>query len=253
MERYDVALQQIAHLKIENRSLKEHLRRNDVKVMRLINHYQQEIDERTHTITELNDERRAREQYQMQQRHRQFSDKSTEISEGDFNTKVTELEQIIYVLEDEIQALKESHRLQQEHFERQTLHNEALVKKSFNQNIDALRSIATDSVSAEVAEALSDLLYDNERLSTEFRNVLDEVERLQLSRDALSKELVMTRRELDFMTYTKEKLMEEKLDAFKMKRERCSYVPSSVDEVQEREPSNSLEEYFRESLRLRNI
>jgi hypothetical protein len=71
------------------------------------------------------------------------------------------------MLEDEIQALKDSHRLQQEHFERQTLHNEALAKESFNQNIDALRSMVTDSVSAEVADALSDLLYDNERLSTD--------------------------------------------------------------------------------------
>lgn len=256
VERYDSALQQIAHLKSENRSLKEHLRQNEVKVMRLINHYQQEIDERTHTITNLNDERRAQEQYQMQQRHRQFSDKSTEIGEGDFNTKVTELEQIIYMLEDEIQALKDSHRLQQEHFERQTLHNEALTKESFNQNIDALRSMVTDSVSAEVADALSDLLYDNERLSTEFRNVLSEVERLQLSRDALSKELMRTRRELDFVTYTNEKLMEEKRNAVKLGKEECSfeYGRSAIDEEQEdEEHSNCLEEYFRESLRLRNI
>lgn len=254
VERYDSALQKIALLKNENRSLKESIRMNEVKALRLIRHYQNDIDERTNTITRLYDERRAQEQYEEQQRQRQYSDKSTCIEEGDFKSREVELEQIIFMLEDEIQALKDNQHAQQEDFERQTLHNEALAKKSFNQNLNVLRSMATDAVSAEVADALSELLRDNERLSGEFREVLNEMERLQVSKEALSKELVRTRRELDFTRY-REKLLEDKLGAIEVKKneEACSNACAS-DDVQESEPpSNSLEEYFKESLRLCNV
>ena len=251
VERYDAALQQIAHLKSENRSLKEHLRENNVKVMRLIAHYQEEIEERTNKISQLNEEHRAQEMYERKQRQRQYSDKSTGIEEGDFNSRDAELEQVIYMLEDEIQTLKEDQRFQKEEFERKSLHNQALAKRSFNENIDILRGLATDAVSADVADAMMDLLRDNERLSNEFRDVLDEMERLQLSREELSKELRRARRELDFMSY-RERLMEEKLEDMKTKAESdgSTCTTDKMDGVAM--ASGSFEEYFKESLRLCN-
>jgi hypothetical protein len=250
VERYDAALQQIAHLKSENRSIKEHLRENEVKVMRLISHYQKDIDDRTNAITRLNDERRAREIYEMNQRRKQFSDKSTEIDD-DFNSREAELERIIYLLEDEIQALKENHRIQQEEFDRQALHNQALAKKSFDKNINVLRMMATEAVSTEVADALTELLCNNERLSSEFREVLNEMEQLHMSREALSKELVRTRRELEFMAY-REKLITKKLHDEKMKGRDADALSCTEDLLDDAMPSNSLEEYFKESLRLCN-
>lgn len=250
VERYDEALHQIAVLKSENRSLKEHLRQNNVKVMRLIAHYQEEIEERTNTISQLNDAHRAQEVYEKKQRQRQYSDKGTGIEEGDFNSREAELEQVIYVLEDEIETLKDDHRFQKEEFERQNLHNQVLAKRSFNDNIDVLRGLATDAVSADVADAMMDLLRDNERLSNEFRDVLDEMEHLQMSREELSKELSRARRELDFMTY-RERLMEEKLQTMKTRNEEedgSTCTPDKMNEVAV--ASDSLEEYFKESLRL---
>ena len=250
VERYDEALHQIAVLKSENRSLKEHLRQNNVKVMRLIAHYQEEIEERTNTISQLNDAHRAQEVYEKKQRQRQYSDKGTGIEEGDFNSREAELEKVIYMLEDEIQTLKDDHRFQKEEFERQNLHNQVLAKRSFNDNIDVLRGLATDAVSADVADAMMDLLRDNERLSNEFRDVLDEMEHLQMSREELSKELSRARRELDFMTY-RERLMEEKLQTMKTRNEEedgSTCTPDKMNEVAV--ASDSLEEYFKESLRL---
>lgn len=252
VERYDSALRQIALLKSENRSLKESMRMNEVKVLRLINHYQQDIEERTNTITRLHDERRAQEMLETRRRQKQYSDQSTEIGEGDFNAREAELEQIIHVLEDEIDALKESHRLQQEDFERQTLHNEALARKSFENNIGVLRRLTTDEVSAEVADTISQLLRDNKGLSKQFREVLNEMERLQESRENLSKDLVRTRRELGFMKY-KEKMLEEKLEAVAMSKQDACAQEYATDEAREAKTSDTIEEYFKESLRLCNV
>ena len=252
VERYDSALKQIAELKRENRALVEHVRRNEVKVLQLISHYQQEIEERTNSLTELNDERRARELFEKKQRQRQYSDKGTNIEEGDFNSREAELEGIIYMLEDEIKDLTDKQRIQKEEFDRQTIHNQALAKKSFDENIDTLRSIATDAVTVEVADALSQLLHDNKKMSSEFHQLLGEIERLHISREELSRELNRTRRELDFMAH-REKLLEQKLHAVRKERgdlDAPTTYSSEEDEMQNvRVPSSSLEDYFKESLR----
>ena len=250
VERYDSSLKQISELKRENRALVEHVRRNEVKVLQLISHYQKEIEERTNSLTMLNDERRAREDFEKKQRQRQYSDKGTYIEEGVFNSREAELEGIIYMLEDEIKDLTDNQRLQKEEFDRKTIHNQALAKKSFDENIDRLRSMATDAVSVEVADALSQLLHDNKTLSSEFHKVLGEMERLHISREELSRELTRTRRELDFMAH-REKLLEKKLHAVRKERgeEEAPTTSSEEDELQNVTIPNSLEDYFKESLR----
>jgi hypothetical protein len=153
------------------------------------------------------------------------------------------------MLEDEIQSLKNDKRYQHEDFERRLLHNQALVKKRIASNIDELRSIATDAVSAEVADALAELLQDNERLAREFRRVLDEMERLQTSRESLSKDLLNTRRKLEFMVF-REKLIAKIMRNKKMKM----FAPTctAVETHNVAMALGSLEEYFKESIRLCN-
>jgi seryl-tRNA synthetase len=106
-------------------------------------------------------------------------------------------------------------------------------------------------VSNEVADAVSELLRDNERLSLEFRAVLDEMERLQTSRDAVSKELRRTKRELEFVSY-REKLMEERMQSSKMKGidARADALAAAEESLDCKAASSSLEEYFKESLQL---
>lgn len=249
--RYDAALQQVADLTRENRFLRETISKNETKVMRLLQHYQNQIDEQTDVITQLKDERRAQEISQRNARQKLYSDKSTDIGEGDFDSREAELERLIYALEDEIQMLKDNQRSQSEEFERRSIHNQALARKTFAGNIDTLRRMATEAVSNEVADAVSEVLRDNERLSLEFRAVLDEMERLQTSRDAVSKELRRTKRELEFVSY-REKLMEERMQSSKMKGidARADALAAAEESLDCKAASSSLEEYFKESLQL---
>ncbi|KAL3803184.1 hypothetical protein HJC23_003459 [Cyclotella cryptica] len=252
VEGYDAALQQVAALRRENRSLKENFRRNEIKVMSLISHYQQEVDEQTKVVDKLKDEIRSKEDSERKQRQKRFSDKSTNIGVGDFDSRETELQSLIHMLEDEIRSLKDDKRNQNEEFERRLLHNQALVKNTFANNIDALRSMATDAVSAEVADALTELLQDNDKLACEFRRVLNEMERLQRSRESVSKELLTTRRKLE-LAVSREKLMAKMMRSKKMKMIETG-APACTAQVTRHVamPPSNLEESFKESLRLCN-
>ena len=232
VKHYDAALQQIAQLKTENRCLKENLRRNEVEAMRLIGHYQQEIDELTNAITELKDDLRTRDTLERQQRQRSYNDKSTEIKDGDFNSREAELKEIICKLEDEIKSMTDGPCLQKIDFDRKMLHNQILAKQSFENYMDVLMRLATNAVSAEIADVISELLGINKQLSNEFRDVLDHLERLQMSRDELSKDLLRTRRELDFMA-CREKLLGKKLAAVQMKSSAGEKAKCTSDEANE--------------------
>lgn len=199
VQRYDELLQQITLLKRENHELKQSLRDNEIKAGQLIEHYKSEIDAQTIFATGLKDELRVREEVELIKRSRHFRDQSTWIEEQELRSKENELISIIYMLEDEIQALKDDKIKQAIEFEREAVSNKENIKQSFMKDIDELRSRISCSVCDEVKAAIADTITDNHRLKSEFLLLLQEMERLQESRDEKDKELTRTRRELELL------------------------------------------------------
>ena len=206
VKKYDDSLQQIAQLKRENNNLKTVIRTNDIKAMKLIDHYKQEIESQTKLVINLKDELRARERMEILNRQRNYRDQCTWIEEQELQTKEDELLKIIYLLEDEIATLKEDLVRQKQDFERKQLINNENVKQSFMKDIDVFRSQISNDVCDEVREALADTLSDNERLTSEFRLLLNEMHNLQKSRDEKANELSRAKRELQ-LAMQKNKMM----------------------------------------------
>ncbi|KAL3816153.1 hypothetical protein ACHAXA_001640 [Cyclostephanos tholiformis] len=189
VERYDESLKQIAHLKRENHALREFIQVNEIKTLNMIEHYNAEIDAQTKFANDLKDELCARDQLEQLRRHRNFRDQSTGIEEGELQSKENELVAVIYALEDEIQRLKDDEKIRLQNYERMALENEANVKKSFLQDIEAFRCHLSSSVCNEVRGALADTAADNQRLAFQFGLLLQEMEKIQVSRDEKDKEL----------------------------------------------------------------
>ncbi|KAL7552394.1 hypothetical protein ACHAWF_015631 [Thalassiosira exigua] len=199
VQRYDAALKEIARLKKDNHELREIIRGNEIKAMNLIGHYSNEIEAQTNALTSLKDEVRAREELELIKRQRKYQDQSTGIEDDELQSKENELLQIIYMLEDEIKSLKDDRAKQARDFQRKSIRHQASVKQSFLRDIDSFRSEISNSLCEEVREALVDTVADNERLTHEFRMLLGEMEKLQASRERKDKELVRTKREMEFL------------------------------------------------------
>lgn len=197
VERYDESLKQIGQLRRENNSLRDTIKVTESKTVHLLEHYKSEIDKQTKLATELKDEVRAREKLEMIKHLRNFRDQSTWFEEEELHCKENELIAVIYLLEDEVQALKKNLEDQAQDHERKSIEREAHLKQSFLQDIDAFRSKLSSSVIDEVRGALADTIADNQRLGFEFRMLLQEMERMQASRDEKDQELIRTRRELE--------------------------------------------------------
>jgi hypothetical protein len=202
VERYDESLKQIAQLKRENKTLRETIRVNEEKTVHLLEHYKTEIDKQTRLATEFKDELRAREKLEMLKRLRNFRDQSTWFEEEELQCKENELIAVIYSWEDEVQMLKNKLEEQAEDHERKSIEREANLKHSFLQDIDTFRSKISSSVIDEIRGALADTISDNQRLGIEFRMLLQEMERMQASRDEKDQELTRTRRELELVKHT---------------------------------------------------
>lgn len=256
-QRYEDALRQIACLKRQNNELKELIRGNEIKAMQLIGHFTSEIDAQTNLAAKLKGELRARDDLELLKRQRDFRDQSTWIEEDELQSKEKEMLAIIYVLEDEIQALKDDKMQQMQEFDRQALVNQANVKQSFLRDVDAFRSQISNSVCGEVRDALVDTIADNERLTREFRLLLHEMEKLQVSRDKKDDELSRTNRELEFLIH-KDQLMASKMQC--RSSEKRTRVQSStqttregVEEVinskRKAAVGSSLEEYFKQCIK----
>lgn len=222
VERYDESLKQIAQLKRENFALKEIIRVNEIKAINLIEHYKTEIDTQTKLAISLQDELRAREHFELLKRHRIFRDQSTWIEEEELQSKENELMAVIYALEDELQALKDDQQKRTRDFERKALENEANVKQSFMQDIDSFRSQLSSSVCHEVRGALADTVADNQRLAIEFRLLLQEMEKIQMSRDEKDRELSRTKRELDLLKQTHQLMTSRLKRQVSCKQDRCT-------------------------------
>lgn len=195
VQRYEDALHQIARLKRENNDLQETVRSNEIKTIRLVDHYKKEIDSQTNTALRLKGELRSL----MLKREQSRQDKYTWIEEDELRSKENELINVIYLLEDEIQALKADKEKQSEEFRRKNLVNEANVKQSFLHDIDTFRTQISNELCVEVKDALEGTIADNDRLKSNFRALLGELENLQASRDMKHRELLRTRRELDLL------------------------------------------------------
>jgi hypothetical protein len=231
VERYDESLKQIAQLKRENFALKEIIRINEIKALNLIEHYKTEIDTQTKLATSLQDELRAREHFELLKQHRNFRDQCTWIEEEELQSKENELMAVIYALEDEIQALRDDQQKRARDFERKALENEANVKQSFLQDIDSFRSQLSSSVCREVRGALADTVADNQRLAIEFRLLLQEMEKIQMSRDEKDRELSRTKRELELLKHTHQLMTSRLKRQLSREQDRCT-APT---------PSNQLE------------
>jgi hypothetical protein len=260
VERYDESLKQIAQLKRENFALKEIIRVNEIKAINLIEHYKTEIDTQTKLAISLQDELRARE-HELLKRHRNFRDQSTWIEEEELQSKENELMAVIYALEDELQALKDDQQKRTRDFERKALENEANVKQSFMQDIDSFRSQLSSSVCHEVRGALADTVADNQRLAIEFRLLLQEMEKIQMSRDEKDRELSRTKRELDLLKQTHQLMTSRLKRQVSCKQDRCTTctIQSEESEISETqndascsekkaEASSSLEDYFKKCI-----
>ena len=175
VERYDESLKQIAHLKRENLALKEIIHVNEIKTMNLIEHYNAEIDALTKFTNDLKDELCERDQLELSKRQRNFRDQSTWMEEQELRSQENELLAIIYMLEDEIQALKDDKINQAIEFEREAVSNKENIKQSFMKDIDELRSRISCSVCDEVKAAIADTITDNQRLKSEFLLLLQEM------------------------------------------------------------------------------
>ena len=261
VERYDESLKQIAQLKRENFALKEIIRVNEIKAINLIEHYKTEIDTQTKLAISLQDELRAREHFELLKRHRNFRDQSTWIEEEELQSKENELMAVIYALEDELQALKDDQQKRTRDFERKALENEANVKQSFMQDIDSFRSQLSSSVCHEVRGALADTVADNQRLAIEFRLLLQEMEKIQMSRDEKDRELSRTKRELDLLKQTHQLMTSRLKIQVSRKQDRCTTctIQSEESEISETqndascsekkaEASSSLEDYFKKCI-----
>ena len=200
VEQYDGALKQIAVLTKENRSLREKIRENEINAMRLIAHYEEEVDTHTNLVAKLRKDLHALE-IDRANKQQSVNDKSTWIEQGDLQSDETEMLNKIYMLENEIQSLKDNRIKQISEFERKHLVNQANIKQTFEEKVEVLRQIASDAVCNEVQDALVEILRDNDRLTNEFRVLLRELEKLQVSRERENKELLKTRQDLEFMEY----------------------------------------------------
>jgi hypothetical protein len=201
VERYDESLKQIAHLKRENLALKEIIHVNEIKTMNLIEHYNAEIDALTKFTNDLKDELCERDQLELSKRQRNFRDQSTWIEEEEIKSKDNALVAVIYALEDEIQALKDGEQNRARAFELKALENEANIKKSFVQDIDAFRNQISSSVCNEVRGALADTVADNQRLALQYRILLQEMEKIQVSRDEKDIELRKVKRHYELLKH----------------------------------------------------
>lgn len=195
VQKYDELLQQITLLKRENHELKEVIRDNETKAGLLIDHYKSEIDAQTLMANGLKDELRAREEMEVRKHSRDFREVSTWIEEHELLSKENELFAIINALEDEIQSLKDIK--QAIDVERKTKDIRENDKQSFMQDVKNLRSRFSDTVCEEVRGAIEETVSDNHRLKSEFRLLMRELEKLQISMDEKSLELAQTKRELE--------------------------------------------------------
>ena len=266
VNKYDNALQQISQLKRENNKLQTIIRSNDLKALKLIDHYKREIDQQTRLASSLKDEIRQRDHQEILNRQRNYRDQATWIEEQELQSKENELLSIIYMLEDEITSLKDDKVKQQQDFERQTLLNQENVKRSFQRDIDTFRSQISNDVCEEVREVLADTCSDNDRLTTQFMLLLTEMEQLQVSRDEKAHELTKARRQVSLLMQ-KNKLMgsrihqqirreQERIRKLSNKSEQ-SFPDDEVDEIVQdsgkkgRKSSDvsTLEDYFKQAIR----
>ena len=263
VNKYDNALQQISQLKRENNKLQTIIRSNDLKALKLIDHYKREIDQQTRLASSLKDEIRQRDHQEILNRQRNYRDQATWIEEQELQTKENELLSIIYMLEDEITSLKDDKVKQQQDFERQTLLNQENVKRSFQRDIDTFRSQISNDVCEEVREVLADTCSDNDRLTTQFKLLLNEMEQLQLSRDEKAHELSKARRQVSLLLQKNKLRIHEQI---RREQERVrklsnksdqSFPDDEVDEIvqdsrkKDRKTSDTstLEDYFKQAIR----
>ena len=265
VNKYDNALQQISQLKRENNKLQTIIRSNELKALKLIDHYKREIDQQTRLASSLKDEIRQRDHQEILNRQRNYRDQATWIEEQELQSKENELLSIIYMLEDEITSLKDDKIKQQQDFERQTLLNQENVKRSFQRDIDTFRSQISNDVCEEVREVLADTCSDNDRLTTQFMLLLTEMEQLQVSRDEKAHELTKARRHVSLLMQ-KNKLLsgriheqirreQERIRKLSNKSSEQSYPDDEVDEIclkkEKRKTSDTstLEDYFKQAIR----
>ena len=266
VNKYDNALQQISQLKRENNKLQTIIRSNDQKALKLIDHYKREIDQQTRLASSLKDEIRQRDHQEILNRQRNYRDQATWIEEQELQSKENELLSIIYMLEDEITSLKDDKVKQQQDFERQTLLNQENVKRSFQRDIDTFRSQISNDVCEEVREVLTDTCSYNDRLTTQFKLLLNEMEQLQVSRDEKAHELTKARRQVSLLMQ-KNKLMgcriheqirreQERVRKLSNKSEQ-SYPDDEVDideivqdsRKNRKTSTSTLEDYFKQAIR----
>lgn len=199
VKRFEAQALQIASLKRQNHELKENIRCNEIKAMKLIDHYKCDIEAQTNLVAKLRDELRANEELEFMKRRRNFRDQGTWIEEEELQSAEKELIAIIHILEDEIQTQKEVNTQSTQEFKRKTLVNEAKVKQSRLKDIEAFRSQISSSVYMEVSDAIEQTHEDNKLLRNEFRVLLLQMHKLQESRDSHGKELSRIKREYDLL------------------------------------------------------
>ena len=144
------ALHKIASLTKINHNLMNTVRANELKMLRLAELLQTEVDAQTRLAAELKEEKRRAEEEEVQKRQRMYKDKATWIVES----KEAELISLIDLLEDEIAALKKQNRCEAEEFERRAILHEAKTKQSFLDDIDVLRRRVSETVCLEAGDAL---------------------------------------------------------------------------------------------------
>lgn len=189
VQKFDELLQQITALKREKLELTEIIRENEIKAGLLIDHYKSEIDAQTRAVTALKEELCSRDEVELINQTRDFRDVSTCIEEYELLSKENELFAIINMLEDEIQSLKDDKIQATIEFERKTI----------DQDVNDIRSRISDSVCDDIRSAIEETIAHNHRLKCEFRLLLRELEKIQLSRDNKDMELTRIKRELELL------------------------------------------------------
>ncbi len=253
VRRHESAQNQISRLTHENRLLKEQIQENEVKVLGLISHYQNEIECQAQLVSSLKSELRDMER-KRGGKGKSVSDKSTRIDEGDFKSRESDLQQLVLALKNEVGSLKKKQIIERNDFERRSLINQAEVKKSFDEDVDVIKRLASEAVCNEVREAIEATLCDNERLAREFRALLIEMEITQKNLDNKCTELNKTKRELEFTRHREEILLAKSVnglfkgnDGRKKIEEIPCQKPVSVDNSNKDDTSRmdfKLEKYF---------
>ena len=206
MQKYDDSLKTNAALNAEIQSLREEITQKEKNSSILINHFQDQICDKTARLEELKDIIRVRDiSEQEETQKREAYDRSTSDRLNQAKAKEVTLTERIHSLEGEIERLHCMQRQECKENEQKIIDEQLKMRESFEKKFECLRQKLVSNMYGEVGDALANSIQVNDKLSGQLKSVLAELESIQLSQEEKEKELSFAKREIKLLKY-KEKM-----------------------------------------------